>query len=627
MKNKGSITIYLSIILVSVILLISIISESGRVNAVQTKSKSYTYMAAESVLAEYGKQIYSDYGVLLVWENEPTEDKLKKYIQDNINMADLNGSGTNFMTTEIVNVDINNREYVTDKGGEKFTEQIISYMKYAGTVETVNNLIKKFKGYSGSSQSEVPEKNDVTHIVDNSDELQKLVKDINGIVTDLKDSSELNKKIDTVSQKFEILKHEVLSKTNNDNHDTTVRAFLKKYRELITELDMEAGNVDSAIDLIKQYERKKELFLEENGYTSGAGDYIDDNLKILENIGNKIIENKALDISNFSDVDSKNIDIVIESVEKILAIRNKMQSLHIAQASEEDKKNQSIYESASAFLTSGILSLVIDDVSDISNNTISSTNLPSLLKTENLNSSILKTVKNKAILSLYAKMKFGNYISLREETCLKYELEYIINGENSDKANLTKTIEKIVAVRNVANYAYLVTDKEKMKEISLISASAATAIGLPFLEPLIKGVLLEAWALAEAVCDTKELLKGEKIPLIKNKENWNTSLTNLLKNNVNHYEGKKGLNYEEYLEILILLGDSYNCVYRIMDLIQINVQKKYNNEFLMAKCFQSLDITAKFKTEQLFTAMPWVVRSFSENRGAYEYDIKCICNY
>lgn len=55
MKVKGSITIYLSMILISVMLLVNVIGESARISAVQAQIKSYTYMSAESALGRIWK--------------------------------------------------------------------------------------------------------------------------------------------------------------------------------------------------------------------------------------------------------------------------------------------------------------------------------------------------------------------------------------------------------------------------------------------------------------------------------------------------------------------------------------------------------------------------------------------
>ena len=64
--KKGSITIYLSLVLISVLLLVCIIIESTRINVVQTECKAFTHLASDSVLAGYARQVYKDYGILLV---------------------------------------------------------------------------------------------------------------------------------------------------------------------------------------------------------------------------------------------------------------------------------------------------------------------------------------------------------------------------------------------------------------------------------------------------------------------------------------------------------------------------------------------------------------------------------
>ena len=49
MKVRGSITIYLSMILISVMLLVNVIGESARISAVQAQIKSYTYIGVQGV--------------------------------------------------------------------------------------------------------------------------------------------------------------------------------------------------------------------------------------------------------------------------------------------------------------------------------------------------------------------------------------------------------------------------------------------------------------------------------------------------------------------------------------------------------------------------------------------------
>ena len=77
----------------------------------------------------------------------------------------------------------------------------------------------------------------------------------------------------------------------------------------------------------------------------------------------------------------------------------------------------------------------------------------------------------------------------------------------------------------------------------------------------------------------------------------------------------------------MMLQSGKNCTYRIMDLIQMNVQKKYNKNFQMSKCFQKIDMTAKFKTKALFTALPWMKKFLKKRKGSYEFEIRNVKEY
>lgn len=167
----------------------------------------------------------------------------------------------------------------------------------------------------------------------------------------------------------------------------------------------------------------------------------------------------------------------------------------------------------------------------------------------------------------YIELYFNNYAKISEygndDTALKYEMEYILNGNLNDKDNLTETIKKLVEVRNLSNGAYLITDGEKMQEITTLAETVATAIGMPFLTPVAQAVIIEAWALTEAVIDVRQLLNGEKVPIVKNSENWNSSIKNI----GTFEDGRKnntGLTYTQYLQTMIMTQKTKNTVFRTM---------------------------------------------------------------
>ena len=69
-KLRSSITIYLSLMLVVIIALICTLIESGRVSAINARLRSITYMAADSVFAEFAQPVFDKYGVMLLWMDE-----------------------------------------------------------------------------------------------------------------------------------------------------------------------------------------------------------------------------------------------------------------------------------------------------------------------------------------------------------------------------------------------------------------------------------------------------------------------------------------------------------------------------------------------------------------------------
>lgn len=618
-KTKGSISIYLSIVMVAVMLFISVVSESGRINVVYSESKSFTYMAADSVMAGYARQVFDEYGLLLVWENQNTEEELKKYIQANINMADLNGMGTNFMSTRLKNIEMDKVEYVTDNGEKLLLSQIASYTKYAAGATAAEELIKLFNKYEKRSDEKTDSVADVfdEKISENdSKELQNLVKDIDELIVKIKDVEKEKKLINAVSR---IIERNVSSKDNDKVE--------KKYRSLRKILDKKAGMISRAIDLGKDYEGKKAAYLRESGYTSGEKDFVEENTLILKKMVGILQEEKALDISKLESIVPENINILNSSMSLLHNYINETESLKENQITEEDNRNKSIYESAKELLQKGLLSLVTDDVSDISNASISDLNLPS--KKENTEKNGKTDLTDRALLALYGKRKFGNYISKIKDHDLSYEMEYIISGKSSDRENLTEVVKKIVGIRNVMNLGYLLTDSVKMSQLTFIASSAATAIGLPFLEPVIKAVLIEAWSLGEAVTDVKGLLKGNEVVFIKDKISWKTDIKNLLGGSIKNDKNSKklSLNYEQYCMMLMMIADGNENLFRIMDLIQLNIQKKYNSKFQMSKCFSGMKFKAVYEIEPLFVAMPWVLNNLNESNGSYTYKVKCDMKY
>lgn len=602
-KIKGSVSIYLCMILLSVIVLISVLAERARVSIIQSKCKAVTYMATESVLAGYGKQIFEDYALLLAWENISTEEILKEYMQANINKADIKGTGTNFMDTNMVDIVECDIKYVSDDNGKLFLDQVKKYVKYAGITSEAEKLVETFTNYTEKNKTEINKEEDkITLIADkNSDELQSIVKDIKERTETLKNVEELEKE------------YVAFAKSRIDKN---INKISKKYKKIVIILKDKEETVGKIINLINDYKKKKEIFLRDTDYTQDGEDYLENNLEILEKLRDEIIDVKELNVSKISQWNSQNQTIINTCEEKLTNILGSVDKLVLNKVTEADRENATVFEYAKNLMSKGIIALVTEDTENISKKAISTLNLPSNLKVKQSDENLL----DKSNLLVYSNLKFGNYLNEGKNSALKYEMEYLIGGKDTDSDNLAATIKKIVGIRNVINMGILLLDNEKMKIITSIAVSVATVTGVPFMEIVAKTILIEAWALAESIYEMKSLLKENKIPIIKSKNDWNTDLENLLKE-PKRETSSKGVDYETYCNILLMLQPSAQISYRMMDLIQENIQLRYNSNFLIERCFCAIDLKASFKVKPLFMAMPWSL-NITGDKSQYKFQVR-----
>ena len=290
MKRRGSISIYLAIVFLSIVLLVCAIAEAARVNAIQSKDKAVTMMAADSVIAGYAKQVYDDYGILLVWQKESLDETLSKYIQANIKMADIEVSGNDFLGSDLQQVSVTKKVYATDNGGDAFTKQVSEYLKYAGMKYAIDRLINNSKEIK-EDKSKPDIADDIT---DKSyDELADKVEDIDNLIKDISDIEELSKlntKVNGIiknkSGQWEKADKKLLKE---------VYKVCKKTKETIVKKE---SNVNKAISKIENYLEKKKDLLIKNSYKQSAKDYMDDNLNVLKKIKGKIEKVKSFEFAS-----------------------------------------------------------------------------------------------------------------------------------------------------------------------------------------------------------------------------------------------------------------------------------------------------------------------------------------
>ena len=181
----------------------------------------------------------------------------------------------------------------------------------------------------------------------------------------------------------------------------------------------------------------------------------------------------------------------------------------------------------------------------------------------------------------YIMNKMGNYLDQREDTKLKYEAEYIVFGQGADIMNMECMVQSLFNVRALEDYISLNLATDKVDSVRPIGEVLEPVTEIP--EPVITQTILLGWAMAEAVTDVRELIKGERVPLIKTSDQINVSIKGLISFLGNEVElndevteapvNENGIpnitvGYSDYLRVFSYALRSAYKVYRTMDMIE-----------------------------------------------------------
>ncbi|MBQ7776376.1 MAG: hypothetical protein IJ379_10700 [Lachnospiraceae bacterium] len=193
----------------------------------------------------------------------------------------------------------------------------------------------------------------------------------------------------------------------------------------------------------------------------------------------------------------------------------------------------------------------------------------------------------------------GHFGQEKENSLLKYQAEYLVAGEAEDTENLRQVVHTICGMREVANVLYLTSSVEKSALIELVAGVLATAVFCPEAAPAFEAVLVLGWGYAESLYDTKVLLAGGEVPLLKDDDSWHYDLDSILDSFSIQMEEEtqQGMSYTDYLHVLLYLLDADQTTYRFMDLMEMDIRLTEGNEaFRMDGCIESIEVEARIKS-------------------------------
>lgn len=245
----------------------------------------------------------------------------------------------------------------------------------------------------------------------------------------------------------------------------------------------------------------------------------------------------------------------------------------------------------------------------------------SFLSSDNLASTALTEASGDIQLLEYMVDCFSFYggEESEDETALKYELEYIAGGKSSDLANLKYVVNRILLIRFITNYAYASQDASITSQAKLMAEALTGIFGMPQAADAVKILLVAALSYSESLLELHALLKGEKLAIVKNSENWNLSFVTCpikLATKASIKEVDFGISYRDYLLFFCMMNSETSILYRMMDIMQLNA-RLHEPGFLMKDCLFSFKWKVNLACSKWFVNIPKI----STGGGQY-YEIE-----
>lgn len=172
-NQNGTITVFLAIILFTIISFILVLVDVARINAAKNQLLIASDNAAESVMASYNKDLFNEYGLFAfnggdsstlattVFERNIKTDSGRKGILDINGNAKIENMANLFLGTDV------------------FKQQMIYAMKYQGTENLAINVYDKIARLIDTSEE--------AEVTDDLKDIQKLLEDLNETLGEVED--------------------------------------------------------------------------------------------------------------------------------------------------------------------------------------------------------------------------------------------------------------------------------------------------------------------------------------------------------------------------------------------------------------------------------------------------------
>ena len=207
---------------------------------------------------------------------------------------------------------------------------------------------------------------------------------------------------------------------------------------------------------------------------------------------------------------------------------------------------------------------------------------------------------------------------------LTYQLEYILSGKRSDRANLKETAKKLLALREAFNYASSQNNPEMTGACESLAWIVIGWTGNAALVESMTQALLMGWCYGESMLDVRNLMHGGLVPLMKEADEWQLTLEKLgtvremLADDKGY--GSEGMRYKEYLLILLNMTPLRQQKMRGIDMIEMNVRTAPGmSNFKADQCIVAMKTESRFSAGSVFGRVPGALLSIAP--GSWELEV------
>lgn len=192
---------------------------------------------------------------------------------------------------------------------------------------------------------------------------------------------------------------------------------------------------------------------------------------------------------------------------------------------------------------------------------------------------------------------YGAKDSRKWKESLEYQIEYIVSGKESDLKNLENIMWRIFLLRASGNYLFFHQDAGRMAAAEAVAVAIAGITGNGALIKAVRELILISQAIEEGITETKRVFEGEKVPLYRS----------------GIFQGIM-IGYEEYLYLFLNTTNQTDKIYRCMDIVEMEVQKKSEYEKLrMDHCVDAFQLQWEYRFDSLFLKIPFMNGSVYKN--------------